>query len=129
MELSDIARDSRLDIEVFADHAIHTYYSSNPAAGRIQVRDKWERKGKLGSGGFATVYLESCVSGPNSGELRAVKVINKRLTTNWDRELETIAKFSHERYRHCFVRSSGWYEDVSAVFIAMEYFELGDLEK
>ena len=29
---------------------------------------------------------------------------------------------------YCFVRSFGWNEDDSAVFITMEYLELGDLE-
>lgn len=29
---------------------------------------------------------------------------------------------------HCFVKSFGWYEKDHAVFIAMEYFEKGDLQ-
>jgi serine/threonine protein kinase len=30
---------------------------------------------------------------------------------------------------HCFVESFGWYENDRSVFIAMEYFRNGDLQK
>ena len=32
------------------------------------------------------------------------------------------------QYERCFVRSSGWYEDDTRIFIAMEYFPCGDLQ-
>ncbi|KAM6510628.1 hypothetical protein FSOLCH5_011073 [Fusarium solani] len=38
-------------------------------------------------------------------------------------------KFSHPRYRHCFVSSRGWYEHQDSVFITMEFLELGDLQR
>lgn len=34
----------------------------------------------------------------------------------------------HSQYEGFFVRSFGWYEDAKYAYIAMEYFELGDLE-
>jgi serine/threonine protein kinase len=33
------------------------------------------------------------------------------------------------QYRDCFIRSYGWFENSSAIFITMEYMQLGDLEK
>jgi calcium/calmodulin-dependent protein kinase I len=33
------------------------------------------------------------------------------------------------KYAHCFVNSKGWFELGDAVFICMEYFEHGDLER
>ena len=32
------------------------------------------------------------------------------------------------QYEVCFVKSFGWYESDDSIFIAMEYFPLGDLE-
>jgi calcium/calmodulin-dependent protein kinase I len=43
--------------------------------------------------------------------------------------LEAIAKFSHDKYERCFVRSLGWYESGESIFIAMEYFPYGDFEQ
>lgn len=45
------------------------------------------------------------------------------------RELEAIAKFSQRQYRHCFVRSYGWFENERYVFVAMEYLQQGDLQR
>lgn len=47
---------------------------------------------------------------------------------DYRRELEAIAKFSQTKYEGFFVRSFGWYEDAKCAYIAMEYFELGDLQ-
>lgn len=33
------------------------------------------------------------------------------------------------QYSDCFVQSYGWFEDDQSVFIAMEYLELGDLQR
>lgn len=33
------------------------------------------------------------------------------------------------QYDGCFVKSSGWFENTECLFIAMEYFPLGDLQK
>ncbi|RYP80294.1 hypothetical protein DL770_006293 [Monosporascus sp. CRB-9-2] len=40
---------------------------------------------------------------------------------------EAIAKFSHDRYYSWFVKSFGWYEDTTSIFITMEYCRHGDL--
>lgn len=33
------------------------------------------------------------------------------------------------QYSKCFVKLLGWYDDTSSLYIAMEYFPLGDLQK
>ena len=33
------------------------------------------------------------------------------------------------QYAHCFVRSDGWFEHGDSVFISMEYFQFGDLQR
>lgn len=33
------------------------------------------------------------------------------------------------QYVHCFVRSFGWFEDASNVYLALEYIEHGDLRR
>jgi serine/threonine protein kinase len=40
----------------------------------------------------------------------------------------TIWKLMKKQYELCFVKSFGWYESNDSVFIAMEYFPLGDLQ-
>lgn len=37
--------------------------------------------------------------------------------------------YLYAQYRHCFVRSYGWYEDQESVFVAMEYIGGGDLQR
>ncbi|KAJ5246737.1 Tetratricopeptide-like helical [Penicillium chermesinum] len=97
----------------------------------------WRRTRKIGSGGFASVWLEECtfsqgLGGPREGKLRAIKQIefdNQLRSTNYKHELEIIAKFSHLKYESHFVKSFGWYETSKHLFIAMEYCELGDLSR
>ncbi|KAK7224307.1 hypothetical protein V2G26_012310 [Clonostachys chloroleuca] len=45
------------------------------------------------------------------------------------RELEAIAKFSQAKYSDHFVTSFGWFLSSQFIHIAMEYCELGDLDK
>ncbi|CAH0053811.1 unnamed protein product, partial [Clonostachys solani] len=155
---TDLVRDSKLDTSFTAEDVVcHTSYTFHPRNrhNRIIVEEKWKVERYLGRGGFGQVDLQKCVQGQKEGELRAVKKIIKNpyddetKRINYDRELEAIAKFSHEKasenqsifwyrqadrlfslqYVHCFARSSGWYENESAIFITMEYFENGDLQK
>ncbi|KAF7557839.1 hypothetical protein G7Z17_g357 [Cylindrodendrum hubeiense] len=132
---SDLVRDSRLRTSVSAGLTHHTYYTSSPDARcrRARTKETWRRGRGLGNGTFGRVWLETCEAGPKSSQLRAVKEIPKDRTLSssidYSRELEAMAKFSHDRYVHCFVRSFGWYESSDAVFIAMEYVHHGDLQK
>ncbi|CAH0042594.1 unnamed protein product [Clonostachys rhizophaga] len=77
------------------------------------------------------VYLQTCVSGGRHYKLRALKTIQcdgdagkKRQV----RELETMVKFSQQKYSRYFVRMLGWYESERNLCIAMEYFPEGDLQ-
>lgn len=99
---SDFIKDTRLEIEVFADHTIQTTFISNPATGqrRTPVHERWQQTKELGHGSFGLVRLEECTTGPSSGELRAVKELRKGTadaSPNYHKELEAIAKFSQER--------------------------------
>jgi hypothetical protein len=99
---SDFIKDTRLEIEVFADHTIQTTFVSNPTTGqrRTQVHERWQRTKELGHGSFGVVRLEECTTGPSLGELRAVKELRKGtvdVSPNYYKELEAIAKFSQER--------------------------------
>jgi serine/threonine protein kinase len=152
---SDLIRDSKLETAFADGDTVHSFRSSNSSAGqrRRRTQERWTRESQLGSGSFGTVWLEKCVEGQKLGQLRAVKEILKpegTRTIDYERELEAIAKFSHEKVRlytpghgnpvqrqqltraqyvHCFVKSYGWFETASTVFIAMEYLSLGDLRK
>ncbi|KAL6399842.1 putative calcium calmodulin-dependent protein kinase type 1b protein [Ilyonectria robusta] len=87
---------------------------------------------RLATYGTAHVWLEECftVSSQQEPRLRAVKEIRKHHsvpTSAFHRELEAIAKFSHDKFADCFVRSFGWFQNETALFITMEYLEHGDL--
>ncbi|KAI3316948.1 kinase-like protein [Xylariaceae sp. AK1471] len=133
--VSDLVRDSRLQTSIRGDITEHVSYTSDPSARlrRAQIYERWERQQELGNGTFGCVRLEVCTKGPKAGGYRAVKEIVKEQGTgddiDYQRELEAIAKFSHQNYVHCFVQSFGWYEDNRFIYITMEYIEHGDLQE
>lgn len=123
---------------------------------RLKTAETWTQVRELGNGTFGRVVLQDCVDGPHKGQVRAVKEISKKADggmakIDYNTELEAIAKFSHSRvsrlcllaifvgranvvcptlqYEACFVRSDGWYENSTSVFITMEYLDHGDLQK
>ncbi|KAH8121630.1 protein kinase-like protein [Trichoderma asperelloides] len=128
--LSDIVRDWKIETEVYAEYIKHIFYESGSSARERHIRkeEKWERQKRLGEGGYGTVYLEKCVQGDKQEKLRAVKMI-KSQDFKYSRELDAIIKFSHHKYAHCFVQSFGWFEIDESIFIAMEYYEMGDLQR
>lgn len=101
-------------------------------------REYWRRNQQpIGTGGYSRVWLETEIDQqgkPKGSRLRAVKEISC-LSTQRDgfkdyiRELEAIAKFSQERYSEYFVKSLGWFQSPSSLFIAMEYCRHGDLKR
>ncbi|KAJ5906473.1 Tetratricopeptide-like helical [Penicillium subrubescens] len=134
--ISDLILDSKLETHFLPDCTVHTFQESDPnSRQRLVIRSEhWRRQRKIGGGGFGTVWLETCTQGSRgttqNAPVRAVKQIDldPRLgKLDYNRELEAIAKFSHTRYERCFVKSFGWYESSSQLFIAMEYLEIGDL--
>ncbi|MCJ1379352.1 hypothetical protein MMC17_002453 [Xylographa soralifera] len=102
---------------------------SDPSRGLRHIREvkTWKRVRKLGEGGCATVWLECEENTPKV--VRAIKVIQKPSNTSstiYQRELEALGQLSKDD--EVFVKFHGWYESPDAVFLAMEYVELGDLE-
>ncbi|PTB47211.1 hypothetical protein M441DRAFT_127916 [Trichoderma asperellum CBS 433.97] len=128
--LSDIVRDWKIETEVYDAYIKHIFYESGSSARERHIRkeEKWKRQKRLGQGGYGTVYLEKCVQGDKQEKLRAVKMI-KSQDFKYSRELDAIIKFSHYKYAHCFVQCFGWFEIDDSVFIAMEYYEMGDLQR
>ncbi|RSL72945.1 hypothetical protein CEP53_000941 [Fusarium sp. AF-6] len=133
--LPDLVRDWELDTKFVSDkQTIHTTYVSDPARGRWRSAEEevWDQTSLLGRGSFGVVSLQKCASGPNSGKVRAVKEIQVTLDRSLDkflsREISAIVKFSHKRFRECFVPSFGWYRGQDSIFITMEYLPLGDLQ-
>ncbi|RSM14886.1 hypothetical protein CEP52_001103 [Fusarium oligoseptatum] len=133
--LPDLVRDWELDTKFVSDkQTIHTTYVSDPARGRWRRAEEevWDQTSLLGRGSFGVVSLQKCASGPNSGKVRAVKEIQVTLDRSLDkflsREISAIVKFSHKRFRECFVPSFGWYRGQDSIFITMEYLPLGDLQ-
>lgn len=61
------------------DSVVHTTYKSDlrTRQRKVEVKTRWRREEEMGSGAFGVVWRES--AGEESGELRAVKIIPKRL--------------------------------------------------
>ncbi|KAL8393641.1 hypothetical protein RB595_003396 [Gaeumannomyces hyphopodioides] len=95
---------------------------------------RWARLEHLGAGGFGTVYLQRCKPKFSQKLYRAVKQLSKPRGQNvldvkdFARELSAATSLSKPEYEYYFVKSLGWYEDHSFLYIAMEYLPLGDLE-
>ncbi|OQD94882.1 hypothetical protein PENSOL_c023G10656 [Penicillium solitum] len=132
---SDLVTDSKLSVRFSAKHTHHVVFESDVRSGQRRQRkeESWERMEHLGKGGGGSVWLEQCLNVDSQPKTRAVKVIPKQTSfgqhIDYSRELEAIAKFSQTKYEDFFVRSLGWYEDANFAYIAMEYFELRDLQK
>lgn len=149
MSIPDIVADARVETEAWQDYYIHTYYTPGLSARErlIRTQERWRRQCELGRGAYGTVYLETCVDGQR--KLRAVKEMKRTgevgQEADYMRELEAIYKFSHQKvysratqshstdevgkYSHCFVRSHGWFEIGDSIFISMDYYEHGDLQR
>ncbi|KAI6778104.1 uncharacterized protein J7T54_001524 [Emericellopsis cladophorae] len=137
---SDLVLDAKLDTEFFDSCIRHTRFVKGPSAleRRTRIREVWDIGRIIGRGSFGSVRIESCrtmLSGQQSQSRirqRAVKKISKDSPHQgrWDylKELETVIKFSHERYAPYFVRTDGWFETAEHVFITLEYLPHGDLQ-
>ncbi|KAH7464227.1 hypothetical protein FOMA001_g17881 [Fusarium oxysporum f. sp. matthiolae] len=134
--LPDFVRESQLQAQ-FGHEEGSTALLTIHARPRREV---WKRERVLGRGGFGCVWLEKLVSevgmAPANDAYRAVKEIfrprempGNSMAMDYIRELEALAKFSQNKYSDCFVRSFGWYEDQTSLFVAMEYCVHGDLQQ
>ena len=89
---------------------------------------KWRNTACLGQGASATVWKQHEEESP--ANCRAIKQIPKGtrtapLTLDYRRELLALGRLS--KRDDVFVKFLGWYEDARSVYLAMEYFEHGDL--
>ncbi|ETS75320.1 hypothetical protein PFICI_12264 [Pestalotiopsis fici W106-1] len=131
--VSDLVRDSKIETEWLGSCLRHVFYDTGPSAKQRRIRreETWVRQKFVGRGAYGCVYLEQCEIG-SSQKLRAVKEIKKSVVPgeelDYMRELEAVAKFSHQKYSHCFVQSHGWFELEDSIFISMEYLASGDLQ-
>ncbi|KAK3169499.1 hypothetical protein OEA41_008882 [Lepraria neglecta] len=130
----DSVQDAELQTRFHPESTVHIYTETGPTVRERAIlrEEHWKRQKFIGGGSFGNVWLERCVQGRREVGLRAVKEVIKSphdsKQIDYNRELEAISKFSHRNYERCFVKSFGWFENENAIFIAMEYFEHGDLQ-
>ena len=105
--VSDLVKDSKLQTEFCQGYTQHVHYISGdtPRQRKVRKEERWERGRSLGNGTFGTVWLEKLIT-ENSEEkskYRAIKEMRKGPSrskpTDYSRELEAIAKFSHQKVR------------------------------
>ncbi|KAF2012678.1 WD40 repeat-like protein [Aaosphaeria arxii CBS 175.79] len=130
----DLVLDSELPTTFRGPITIHSYPEINDRGRRFTREEHWEAGRILGNGAFGKVRLEKCIKNATSQRsIRAVKIVNKpsdrSMSLDLNRELEAIYKFSHDRYKRWFVKSFGWFDNESSIFIAMEYCHHGDLHR
>ncbi|RSL76261.1 hypothetical protein CEP51_010131 [Fusarium floridanum] len=100
---------------------------------RRPQQERWVRQKMLGRGGFGIVWLEEREPrSQTSYNSRAVKQLDiakiGSKKGDYVKELEALAKFSQAKYSEFFIKSYGWFQSSSALFLTMEYCELGDLK-
>ncbi|WKT53720.1 Ankyrin repeat [Fusarium oxysporum f. sp. vasinfectum] len=129
--LPDLLRDYKLETRFHKRHIIHIFDDPDAPPSSQQRLEYWENeKRPIGRGGQGRVFLQTCTSGSRSYTQRAVKMIPFHYDggrRRYIRELETIIKFSHDKYSKYFAKTLGWYESRDSLYIAMEYFPAGDL--
>ena len=126
----------KIETEILGDgnEVVNYEYRTDVGFGirNLKFEQRWYRQENLGQGSSSNVWLE--IQKGNSESKRAVKAISKRrlLETKVDyrRELKALTEFSKPKYRQkgVFVDFLGWWDNNESVFLAMEYFPLGNLE-
>ncbi|KAK9860109.1 hypothetical protein MYU51_010391 [Penicillium brevicompactum] len=131
----DLVEKNRLPYHLDGTRTIHIITDTKRNRG-VSLQE-WNRDRKGVKGGFGYVWREvlvdrETIAGPPVNKrFRAVKEILKEKVPDQllRRELKAIATFSQPEFRKHFVQSYGWFETPTALFIAMEWFENGDLTK
>ena len=101
--VSDLVRDSKLETTFYEKYTQHVYHVSgaHPRQRKIRKEECWEKCRSLGRGSFGSVQLEKLITDSSEERHRAVKKIKKSIqpfsAIDYNRELEAIAKFSHEK--------------------------------
>ncbi|VUC32373.1 unnamed protein product [Clonostachys rosea] len=134
-DLPELVRDTQLTVRFKSEGSQH-YTIHVPSGRRSPKPETWVSKERLGRGGQGAVVLqEKLVDGQGQLQLRAVKTITMPAAGSqtdralYKRELEAMAKFSQTKYSDQFVKFHGWFTSPGLIHIAMEYCELGDLDR
>jgi hypothetical protein len=107
--LPDLVKDSQLEVTYYNSQqgiTVHRRRVERNVQRDAHQLEKWVRGRKpLGKGGFGIVWFEAVMNNENEiMRTRAVKEIsiatNQVVATDYLRELEAIAKFSHEKVRN-----------------------------
>ena len=97
----DLVQISKLDTQFHSDpqYTQHVKYVSESSTKqrRIRKEEKWKTEKEIGRGSSGIVWLERCIQGDNKGEVRVVKKVQKLESSDYYRELEAIALFSHTK--------------------------------
>lgn len=107
--VSDLVKDSKLETKFRGHYTEHVYNVSGrtPRQRRVEKVERWERIKFLGTGAFGTVWLQKLVTENSEEKYRAIKEIRKGVQghtpVDYGRELEVIAKFSHQKVRERFI--------------------------
>ncbi|RBQ99534.1 hypothetical protein FVER53263_12914 [Fusarium verticillioides] len=128
--LSDLVHDYQLSTRYEGVFTIHFHRDPDAPPSAPYRQERWKKVRTLGHGGQGDVLLQTCTDGGRSVFNRAVKRIrleSEHSKRYYRRELESIVKFSHEKYSQYFVKSLGWYATSNKLYIAMEFFPDGDL--
>lgn len=134
-ETSELVKDLELETKIINGCTKHFFYQRGTSGTdrRRKLAEKWTRLRQLGSGSFGSVWLEKCerMVRKDAPDVRAVKQIKvgRDSGINITREIEALAKFSHNRYEPCFVRCFGWFQIDDSIFITMEHIRHGDLRR
>ena len=97
---SDLVQLSKLETQFpRPEYTQHIQYvsGSTPSQRKVRKEEIWKSEGELARGGFGVVKVERCIGGDSKGKLRAVKMVPKLGYSNYHRELEAIALFSHRQ--------------------------------
>ncbi|KAF5242785.1 hypothetical protein FANTH_8521 [Fusarium anthophilum] len=127
--LSDLVHDYQLTTRYEGVFTIHYHRDPDAPPSAPHRQERWKKVRTLGHGGQGDVLLQTCINGSRSVTNRAVKRIRLESAHSkryYRRELESIVKFSHEKYSQYFVKSLGWYATSNRLYIAMEFFPDGD---
>ncbi|KAL9609551.1 MAG: hypothetical protein Q9167_005682 [Letrouitia subvulpina] len=127
---SDLSDQYKLPNTTFTEHGvIHTSIITDRSRDLRRYRrdEQWNQIRFIGEGTSGEVWLQQQA---DTGRLRAVKALRKRQLsrqgTDCIQELEALAKFAIQQ-EEVIVKFYGWYENDRQIFLAMEYFALGDL--
>lgn len=99
--IPDLVQVSKLETQLHSDpeYTQHVHYvsGSTPRQRSVRKEERWKRERRLGRGSFGIVWLERCIQGDSEGKVRAVKEVQKFESSDYYRELEAIALFSHNK--------------------------------